>query len=133
MMHPLPVATESLTDDERSCHLAYNEGLELSKLLGLLVYFLKHTPEGRQVRRELEADWQTTIAELKTRGEIRGAQWSCSQWLKQLRKELLSPKNGQAKAHSFSVTAHKKTPTTKLPPTTKKFHARSGLKFRGIK
>jgi hypothetical protein len=122
MTHSLPTVAKPPAPDEVSSGLAYQQGLELSKLLALFGYFLKHTPEGKKVRRELEADWQKTVQELRQRGKIRGAEWSCSQWLKKLRQELVSKSSNGNRPRTWQTSARDKN-----------LRSKAGLKFKGIK
>ncbi|MDO5561257.1 MAG: hypothetical protein Q4G02_00565 [bacterium] len=80
---------ESLTEPEQE-KAAFDRGLALSELSGLFVYFLQNTPEGKQVKKDLENSWQETFLYLKSNKSLRGNDFSCSRFFRQIGKELLS-------------------------------------------
>jgi hypothetical protein len=106
-------------DDEQS-QLLYQRGLVLSELAGLFVFFLRHTPSGRQIRKEIETDWQHTCTQLRADKKIIGAEFSCAAWFKEVSKALLEPNKNSRQ--------HKKPVAVKPPKTIKK----QVLKFKNL-
>ena len=103
--------------DERALKIARQNGEELAYFLLLFEYFLRETPEGIAVRREIEADWLRAVTGLRDQKKIIGSQFSLVSWLRELQKNYLS-----------DTHHHKKEPPKKnRPSTTKKV-----LRFKNI-
>ena len=84
---------------------ARDNGENLAELLALFDYFIKHTPEGRQVSREIEHDWQETCSRLRESKRLIGADFSLYEWLTQIRKELLSTNKPIKVSHKPKIKA----------------------------
>jgi len=82
-----------------------DNGENLAELLALFDYFIKHTPEGRQVSREIERDWQETCDRLRESKRLIGADFSLYEWLTQIRKELLSTSKPIKVSHKPKIKA----------------------------
>jgi len=90
---------------------ARDNGENLAELMALFDYFIKYTPEGRQVSREIEQDWQETCQVLRDSKRLVGADFTLYGWLQQIRKELLAdarPAQPARKPKSKPVRAAKK-------------------------
>lgn len=98
---------------------AFTYGLALSEFANLFAYFLNQTPEGVQVKKDLEHSWQETFLNLKENKKIRGADFSLAQWLQQIQHQLAQPKNPPskkpAKFTAGSSTAKSTAPRKKKP------------------
>ncbi len=90
---------ETLEDqDEQE---AFLNGLKISELMVEFNYFWRHTPEGAAARRELESQWLATCRDLKEKKALKGTEFSCQEWFKEISKNLLEPSQEQKEMKSI--------------------------------
>lgn len=109
---------------------AFASGVEISQFFALFNYFLNETPEGRAAKKEMNEAWLTTVAELRDEKQLRGSDFSCGEWLRQVQKELLAPKKvvEKGKVENRKIASgEKKEVGAKKVPVKKK-----GLRFRNV-
>lgn len=80
---------EVKTISEEEEKAAFVNGVQITKFFALFNYFLQETTEGRRVKQEMNQAWRETFELLKTNKELRGNEFSCGLWLRQIQKELL--------------------------------------------
>ena len=85
---------------------ALHSGLVAAELCGLFFYFLHHTEEGKAIKKQIDADWQTQCTVLRTGKKIIGSDFSCGQWLRVLSKKLLRDADAKA-AHRAASATHR--------------------------
>lgn len=121
---------ENLTEPEQE-KAAFDRGLALSELSGLFIYFLQNTPEGKQVKKDLENAWQETFLYLKSNKSLRGNDFSCSRFLRQISKELLAAHAPvAAKKTSSSPTINKLNKANNKIKT--KTYQKKTLRFKNV-
>lgn len=117
---------EVKTISEEEEKAAFVNGVQITKFFTLFNYFLQETEEGRRVKQEMNQAWRETFELLKTNKELRGNEFSCSLWLRQIQKELLKTeveKNKElisgekdGKSEKEEGNGAKKSKTRKLKP-----------------
>lgn len=85
------------TISEEEERAAFANGLQITKFFALFNYFLQETPEGQRVKQEMNQAWRETFELLKNNKQLRGNEFSCSLWLKQVQKELLKKETDKNK------------------------------------
>ncbi len=107
---------------EKEEKTAFANGVEVTQFFALFNYFLNETPEGKTVKKELNEDWQRTLALLKEEKKLRGSDFSCGAWLRQVQKELLATNKKEKADKEIKVDAnnnggmHKKNNYVRKPP-----------------
>ncbi len=86
---------KTISEEEEKA--AFVNGVQITKFFALFNYFLQETPEGQQVKQEMNQAWRETFELLKNNKQLRGSDFSCSSWLKQVQKELLKTEIGKDK------------------------------------
>ncbi|MBQ6438003.1 hypothetical protein IJJ12_01310 [bacterium] len=111
---------------EAELRAAREQGERLSEFMLAMEYFLRETPEGLAVRREMENDWQQAVATLRASKQLVGADFSLAEWLHQVQREFVS----QARASNKS--AKKETARKPGRPVGSVATRSKPLKFKNI-
>lgn len=124
-------------DSSQIPETAFLGGLALDELLGEFLYFLNHTPEGRECKKDLESSWQTACDQAREQKLIAGKPWTFAAWVKEVQAQLLAAENKSARENNLVKTEQSSTKKPAASATTpRKTAPRRLVKrqlFRGIK
>lgn len=112
---------------------AFVNGVQITKFFTLFNYFLQETPEGKKAKQEMSQAWRETFELLRDNKQLRGNEFSCSAWLKQVQKELLKTEAGKDKK-DLPVEETKQNNDKSTKSEAKKTNARKvkPLRFKNV-
>ena len=83
------MSSDDTPPSEQQLRRLQQQGFQLAQMMGLFSYFLHHTPEGKQIIKDMEQQWQQACQQLRADKQLVGSEFSCSQWWHTFQKELL--------------------------------------------
>ncbi|MDR0463115.1 MAG: hypothetical protein LBG64_02770 [Pseudomonadales bacterium] len=79
---------------------AYRAGMDTVAMLGLFTYFLYKTPEGKQVRQEINEDWMKCVITLQEKKKIKGRAYTLREFCGFVKKGLEGSAESDASANA---------------------------------